>query len=106
VGLSLGGLAAPAAHRMATRLLGHPPGAGDLPRLRRETEAEVRGMLPGLPDAVLGTLLARTCRAPAPATDPAHPADASVAAAVLATVLLRRAGGEDRDLDPQQHAHA
>ncbi|HEU4425208.1 MAG TPA: hypothetical protein VFR67_21980 [Pilimelia sp.] len=106
VGLSLGGLAAPAAHRMATRLLGRPPRADDLPRLRRETESEVRGMLPGLPDTVVGTLLARTCRAPAPAGDQAHPADSAVAAAVLATILLRRAGGEGRDLDEPQPAHA
>ena len=105
VGLSLGALAAPAAYRMATRLLGHPPGAGDLPRLRRETEAEVRGLLPRLPEPVVGLLLARICRAPAPAAQ-THPADAAVAAAVLATVLLRRAGGSDSDLDAHDHAHA
>ena len=98
MGLSLAGLAAPASYRLAARLLGHPPHADDLGRLRRETDSQVRTVLPGLPGPVMDTLLARVCRAPAPAGEPTHPIDAAVAGAVLAATLLCRTGLDSGDL--------
>jgi hypothetical protein len=94
VGLGMSALAGPLARRLATDLLGHPPGPADVPALSGQTAAALRGLLPRLPDEVLSTLLDRVCRVAAPArpNGPAHPADAAVAGAVLAGVLLRRLG--------------
>ena len=51
-------------------LLGHEPRADDLARLRSAAAGRVKSLLPGAPPAVLETLLARVCRAPAPAGAP------------------------------------
>jgi len=54
----------------------------------------VRDLLPGLPPAVLDTLLSRVCRTPPPSQPhPAHPADQAVAAGVVTGLLLNRLGG-------------
>lgn len=91
VGIGLATVAAPMLRRLSGQLLGRPPRAQDLPRLRREVTPGVRELLPGLPPAVLETLLSRLCRTPPPkAPDPPHPADQAVAAGVLAGVLARR----------------
>ncbi|MFJ8578157.1 hypothetical protein [Micromonospora sp. NPDC093277] len=99
VGLGLAAVAPPLLRDLAGELLGHPPRADDLGRLRRELDGRVRDLLPGLPPPVLDTLLTRVCRMPPPrrAEDQEHPhaADPAVTAGVVAGVLLDRLG---RDL--------
>jgi hypothetical protein len=94
VGLGLAAIAPPMLRGLATELLGHPPKAPDLPRLRREFGGKVRALLPGLPPAVLDTLLTRVCRMPPQreSTGQTHPADPAVAAGVLTGLLLDRVG--------------
>ncbi|RKN48641.1 hypothetical protein [Micromonospora endolithica] len=98
VGLGLAAVAPPLLRELAGELLGHPPRADDLPRLRRDLDGRVRDLLPGLPPPVLETLLTRVCRMPPPRRAEAeqpHAADPAVTAGVLAGVLLDRLG---RDL--------
>lgn len=101
VGLGLAAVSPPVLRQLAAELLGHPPRAADLPRLRDELGGKVRDLLPGLPPAVLETLLTRICRMPPP-KEPArpeeqpHPADPAVAAAVATGVLMRRLGRDRR----------
>ncbi|MFC4018684.1 hypothetical protein ACFOW4_12140 [Micromonospora sp. GCM10011542] len=97
VGLGLAALAPPLLRELAGELLGHPPRAADLGRLRGELDGRVRDLLPGLPAPVLETLLTRVCRMPPPrgSGEPAHAADSAVTAGVLTGVLLARLG---RDL--------
>ena len=59
-------LAPPLLRELAGELLGHPPRATDLGRLRGELDGRVRDLLPGLPPPVLETLLTRVCRMPPP----------------------------------------
>jgi hypothetical protein len=94
VGLGLAAIAPPMLRGLATELLGHPPKAPDLPRLRREFGGGVRALLPGLPPTVLDTLLTRVCRMPPQrdSTGQTHPADSAVAAGVLTGLLLNRVG--------------
>lgn len=94
VGLGLAAIAPPMLRGLATELLGHPPRAQDLPRLRREFSDGVHALLPGLPPAVLDTLLTRVCRMPPQrdAIGQTHPADPAVAAGVLTGLLLNRVG--------------
>ncbi len=107
IGLGLAAVAPPMLRDLATELLGHPPRAQDLPRLRREVTGGVRDLLPGLPPAVVDTLLSRVCRMPPPREndkDPAsqpHPADPAVAAGVLTGLLLHRLGHEPPPVPPQ-----
>ncbi|MFI2713709.1 hypothetical protein ACH495_26660 [Micromonospora sp. NPDC018662] len=99
VGLGLAAIAPPMLRELAGELLGHPPRADDLTRLRRELDGRVRDLLPGLPPPVLDTLLTRICRMPPPRRDDGseqpHAADPAVTAGVLTGVLLDRLG---RDL--------
>lgn len=97
VGLGLAAIAPPLLRELAGELLGHPPRADDLARLRRELDGRVRDLLPGLPPAVLDTLLTRVCRMPPPqrSGEQPHPADPAVTAGVAIGVLLARLG---RDL--------
>ncbi|MEV4546135.1 hypothetical protein [Micromonospora echinaurantiaca] len=98
VGLGLAAVAPPLLRDLAGELLGHPPRADDLGRLRREVDGRVRDLLPGLPAPVLDTLLTRVCRMPPPRRgeqDQPHAADPAVTAGVLTGVLLARLG---RDL--------
>ncbi|MFI5835658.1 hypothetical protein ACIA5A_18465 [Micromonospora sp. NPDC051300] len=99
VGLGMAAIAPPMLRDLAGELLGHPPRADDLGRLRRELDGRVRDLLPGLPPPVLDTLLTRVCRMPPPRRDDGpeqpHAADPAVTAGVLAGVLLDRLG---RDL--------
>ncbi|MFI6263329.1 hypothetical protein [Micromonospora sp. NPDC051006] len=97
VGLGLAALAPPLLRDLAGELLGHPPRADDLGRLRGELDGRVRDLLPGLPVPVLDTLLTRVCRMPPPrrSGEPPHAADSAVSAGVLTGVLLARLG---RDL--------
>ncbi|WP_433393511.1 hypothetical protein [Micromonospora sp. KLBMP9576] len=98
VGLGLAAVAPPLLRELAGELLGHPPRAEDLGRLHRELDGRVRDLLPGLPPAVLDTLLTRVCRMPPPRRGEAeqpHAADPAVTAGVLTGVLLDRLG---RDL--------
>ncbi|MEV0428775.1 hypothetical protein [Micromonospora sp. NPDC050495] len=99
VGLGLAAIAPPLLRDLAGELLGHPPRADDLSRLRRELDSRVHDLLPGLPPPVLHTLLTRVCRMPPPrrAGDDAQPhaADPAVTAGVVTGVLLDRLG---RDL--------
>ncbi|WP_431931317.1 hypothetical protein [Micromonospora sp. RP3T] len=99
VGLGLAAIAPPMLRDLAGELLGHPPRADDLARLRRELDGRVRDLLPGLPPPVLDTLLTRICRMPPPRRDDGqeqpHAADPAVTAGVLTGVLLDRLG---RDL--------
>ncbi|WBB68884.1 hypothetical protein [Micromonospora sp. WMMD812] len=97
VGLGLAAIAPPLLRGLAGELLGHPPRAEDLGRLRGELDGRVRALLPGLPAPVLETLLTRVCRMPPPrrSGEPPHAADAAVTAGVLTGVLLARLG---RDL--------
>ncbi|HEY0698763.1 MAG TPA: hypothetical protein VGD43_13250 [Micromonospora sp.] len=94
VGLGMAAIAPPMLRSLATELLGHPPRAQDLPRLRQELDDKVRDLLPGLPPAVLETLLTRVCRMPPPKEPPEqpHPADPAVASGVVTGLLLRRLG--------------
>ncbi|WP_422769425.1 hypothetical protein ACN28C_22005 [Plantactinospora sp. WMMC1484] len=98
VGLGLASVAPPMLRDLAGKLLGHPPRAADLPRLRREVTGQVRDLVPNLPPGVLDTLLSRVCRMPPP-KEPAeqpHPADPAVAAGVLTGLLMRRLGLDQR----------
>ncbi|WFE40124.1 hypothetical protein [Micromonospora sp. WMMD998] len=99
VGLGLAAIAPPMLRDLAGELLGHPPRADDLARLRRELDGRVRDLLPGLPPPVLDTLLTRVCRMPPPRRDDGqeqpHAADPAVTAGVVTGVLLQRLG---RDL--------
>ncbi|MEH1125142.1 hypothetical protein [Micromonospora sp. CPCC 206061] len=104
IGLGMSALAPPVLHRLTSDLLRHLPGPDDLPMLTREAGPRVRDLLPGLPPAVLDTLLARVCRVPPaeraqgePAT---HPADSAVASGVLTGVLLQLLHREPDSLDP------
>ncbi|MEV4755003.1 hypothetical protein AB0J86_07805 [Micromonospora sp. NPDC049559] len=104
VGLDLAAVAPPVLRELATRMLGHPPRADDLPQLRRAVDNRVRDLLPGLPPGVLETLLTRLCRMPPPRREDngrnppeqPHPADPAVAAGVLTGLLLDRVGGDAR----------
>ncbi|MEV4719807.1 hypothetical protein AB0J94_21625 [Micromonospora noduli] len=97
VGLGLAALAPPLLRELAGELLGHPPRATDLGRLRGELDGRVRDLLPGLPPPVLETLLTRLCRMPPPRAsgEPPHAADSAVTAGVATGLLLARLG---RDL--------
>ena len=102
-GLALSAVTPPVLHRLAGDLLGHEPRPEDVPRLRSAAEGRVRSLLPGTSPAVLDTLIARICRAPAPGGQPqppAHPADNAVTASVLTGVLLARLGRDAGTLDP------
>lgn len=98
VGLGMAALAPVLARRLATDLLGHPPGPADAEELAKQTRDDFRSLLPRLPEDVVPTLLARVCRMPPPPPDqptqPSHPTDAAVAGAVLTGLLARRL---DRD---------
>jgi hypothetical protein len=93
-GLALSAVTPPVLHRLAGDLLGHEPRPEDMARLRTAAAGRVRALLPGTSPAVLDTLLARVCRAPAPGDAGGHPADSAVTAAVLTGVLLARLGRE------------
>ncbi|MEU4338402.1 hypothetical protein AB0F59_27725 [Micromonospora lupini] len=97
VGLGMAALAPPLLRELAGELLGHPPRAADLGRLRGELDGRVRDLLPGLPPSVLETLLTRVCRMPPPRAsgEPSHAADSAVTAGVATGLLLARLG---RDL--------
>ncbi|MEU4530463.1 hypothetical protein AB0F49_19740 [Micromonospora ureilytica] len=97
VGLGMAALAPPLLRELAGELLGHPPRATDLGRLRGELGGRVRDLLPGLPPPVLETLLTRVCRMPPPRAsgEPSHAADSAVTAGVATGLLLARLG---RDL--------
>ncbi|MEV1320672.1 hypothetical protein AB0J14_31865 [Micromonospora arborensis] len=97
VGLGMAALTPPLLRELAGELLGHPPRATDLGRLRGELDGRVRDLLPGLPPPVLETLLTRVCRMPPPRTsgEPPHAADSAVTAGVATGLLLARLG---RDL--------
>ncbi|MET8552048.1 hypothetical protein [Micromonospora zamorensis] len=97
VGLGMAALAPPLLRELAGELLGHPPRATDLGRLRGELDGRVRDLLPGLPPPVLETLLTRVCRMPPPRAsgEPPHAADSAVTAGVATGLLLARLG---RDL--------
>jgi hypothetical protein len=101
-GLGLSAVTPPVLQRLAGDLLGHEPRADDLNRLRTAVAGRVKSLLPGTSPGVLDTLLARICRAPAPAPaeQPDHPADNAVTASVLTGVLLARLGREPGSLDP------
>lgn len=99
-GLALSAVTPPVLRRLAGDLLGHEPRPDDLARLRSAAAGRVRSLLPGTPPAVLDTLLARICRAPAGPDTPAHPADSAVTASVLTGVLLARLGRDAATLDP------
>jgi hypothetical protein len=103
VGLGLAAVAPPMLRDLATELLGHPPRAQDLPRLRGELTGKARDLLPGLPTEVLETLLSRICRMPPPKSPaaPPHPADPAVAAGVLTGLLLNRLGRDARSVAAQ-----
>ena len=96
-GWALAAIAPPLLRELAGELLGHPPRADDLPRLRGELDGRVRDLLPGLPPPVLETLLTRVCRMPPPRAsgEQPHAADSAVTAGVATAVLLARLG---RDL--------
>lgn len=103
VGLNLAAVAPPLLRDLAAELLGHPPHAKDLPKLRDEVHGGVRDLLPGLPPAVLDTVLTRVCRMPPPKNSPdqndqPHPADPAVAAGVLTGLLMRRLGRSEETL--------
>lgn len=103
VGLGLATITPPLLRELAGELLGHPPKAPDLPKLRDALDGRVRDLLPGLPPPVLETVLTRVCRMPPPRQrsdeEQPHPADPAVTAGVLTGLLLARLG---RDL-PEEH---
>ncbi|XTZ16792.1 hypothetical protein ACQSSU_05220 [Micromonospora echinospora] len=103
VGLGLATVTPPLLRELAGELLGHPPKAPDLPKLRNELDGRVRDLLPGLPPAVLETVLTRVCRMPPPRQrsddEQPHPADPAVTAGVVTGLLLARLG---RDLPPER----
>jgi hypothetical protein len=92
VGLGMSALAPVLARRLATDLLGHPPGPVDVPVLTRQVRDGFRQLLPRLPDDVVSILLARVCRTPPAEQRLSHPADPAAAGAVLTGLLLRRLG--------------
>jgi hypothetical protein len=92
VGLGMSALAPVLARRLATDLLGHPPGPSDLPVLTKQTRDGFRQLLPRLPDDVVSMLLARVCRTPPQEPRPSHPTDPAAAGAVLTGLLLQRLG--------------
>ncbi len=93
VGLALAALAPAQAYELTAQWLGRPPGPADLPRLTSTVRARVGALLPGMPGDVIDAQLARVCRAPSqPSPAPIHPADSSVAGAVLVAVLRQEAG--------------
>ncbi|MEE6259887.1 hypothetical protein [Plantactinospora sonchi] len=98
IGLGLASVAPPVLRDLATTLLGHPPRAADLPRLRREVGGRVTDLLPNLPPAVLDSLLSRICRMPPPKTpvEQPHPADPAVAAGIVTGLLMQRLGVDQR----------
>lgn len=98
-GLALSAVTPPVLHRLAGDLLGHEPRPEDVPRLRTAAAGRVRSLLPGTPPALVDTLLARICRAPANGDGPAHPADSAVTSSVLTGVLLARLGRDATALD-------
>lgn len=107
VGLGLAAIAPPLLRDLAGELLGHPPRADDLGRLRRELDGRVRDLLPGLPPPVLDTLLTRVCRMPPPRRagdqEQPHAADPAVTAGVLTGVLLDRLGRDlPKDTDERE----
>ncbi|MEU1840913.1 hypothetical protein [Micromonospora chersina] len=107
VGLGLAAIAPPMLRGLAGELLGHPPRADDLGRLRRELDGRVRDLLPGLPPPVLDTLLTRVCRMPPPRRgddqEQPHAADPAVTAGVVTGVLLDRLGRDlPRDTDDRE----
>ncbi|NES13076.1 MULTISPECIES: hypothetical protein [Micromonospora] len=109
VGLGLAAIAPPLLRDLAGELLGHPPRADDLGRLRRELDGRVRDLLPGLPPPVLDTLLTRVCRMPPPRRpgdqEQPHAADPAVTAGVLTGVLLDRLGRDlPKDADERESA--
>jgi len=99
-GLALSAITSPVLRRLAGDLLGHEPRADDVARLRSAAAGRVKSLLPGAPPAVLETLIARVCRAPAPEGAQTHPADSAVTAGVLTGVLLARLGRDASSLDP------
>ncbi|MDG4766271.1 hypothetical protein O7632_19495 [Solwaraspora sp. WMMD406] len=120
-GLNLAAVTPPVLHRLAGDLLDHEPRPEDLRRLATAAGRPVRELLPGMPESVLDTLLARICRVPPehrrdrdtaqaghdrrtdPDEDvPPHPADAAVAGAVLTGVLLRLLDREPQTLRADQ----
>lgn len=107
VGLGLAAIAPPMLRGLAGELLGHPPRADDLARLRRELDGRVRDLLPGLPPPVLDTLLTRVCRMPPPRRaddqEQPHAADPAVTAGVVTGVLLDRLGRDlPKDTDDRE----
>ncbi|MGC4896763.1 hypothetical protein [Micromonospora sp. DT31] len=107
VGLGLAAITPPLLRALAGELIGHPPRAADHPRLRRELDGRVRDLLPGLPPAVLDTLLTRMCRMPPPrrgdAAEQPHAADPAVTAGVVTAVLLDRLGRDlPKDTDDRE----
>ncbi|MGV9767709.1 MULTISPECIES: hypothetical protein [Micromonospora] len=107
VGLGLAAITPPLLRELAGELLGHPPRADDLPRLRGALDSRVRDLLPGLPRPVLDTLLTRVCRMPPPRRDDdaeqPHAADPAVTAGVLTGVLLDRLGRDlPKDTDDRE----
>ncbi|MEH1015083.1 hypothetical protein V6U90_18460 [Micromonospora sp. CPCC 206060] len=106
VGLGMAAVTPPLLRDLATDLLGHPPRAQDLDRLRSDLDPKVRDLLPGLPPAALEMLLTRICRMPPPKQpdkpeERPHPADAAVTSGVLTGLLLDRLG---RDLPERQES--
>lgn len=99
VGMGLATVTPPLMRDLATQMLGHPPRAEDLPRLRDTFGGRVRDLLPGLPPPVLDTVLTRVCRMPPPRKneDQPHPADPAVVAGVLTALLLQRTGRDVPD---------
>jgi hypothetical protein len=105
-GLALAAVTPPVLHRLAGDLLGHEPRPDDVDRLRTAAAGRVRALLPGTTPAVLDTLLARICRAPAAQQQgqaATHPADSAVTAGVLTGVLLARLGRDAATLNPDAH---
>ncbi|MEV0156514.1 hypothetical protein AB0H57_22700 [Micromonospora sp. NPDC050686] len=102
VGLGLAAVAPPVLRQFATELLGHPPRAEDLGRLRAALDGRVRDLLPGLPPPALETLLTRICRMPPPARsgEPPHAADSAVTAGVVTGLLAARLGREIPAAEP------
>ncbi|WP_308042633.1 hypothetical protein [Micromonospora sp. PLK6-60] len=102
VGLGLAAVAPPVLRQFATELLGHPPRAEDLGRLRSALDGRVRDLLPGLPPPALETLLTRICRMPPPARsgEPPHAADSAVTAGVVTGLLAARLGREIPAAEP------
>ncbi|WP_326553726.1 hypothetical protein [Micromonospora sp. NBC_01813] len=115
-GLDLAAITPPVLRRLTGDLLDHEPRAEDLRKLGTATSGRVRELLPGMPQQVLDTLLARLCRVPvderaggaenadrgADPPPPPHPADSAVAGAVLTGVLLQLLDRDPQTLHPEQ----